>query len=249
MKEERFWLTLAEVCGTLAVVQLPFTPSRFGGLFFILLGVGCAGEWALMHYGAAQKQCVAISVVGRILFGLFVMSFAFVQIFVIQRGAYANAGDADYVLVLGALVNPDGNPSAALASRCDTAAGFLVEHPDAKAILCGAQGPDEPMAEAESMFNYLVKKGIDPGRLIKEDESSNTIENIGNAQKFLSPGDTVAIITSDYHLARARMLLRSAGLGSAGIPAPTPHPWQWLSVRCREYCSIVGLVVSGRWKI
>ncbi len=249
MKEERFWLTLAEVCGALAVVQLPFTPSRFGGLFFVLLGVGCAGEWALMHYGAEQKQCVMIAIVGRILFGIFVISFAFVQIFVIQRGAYSNADEADYVLVLGALVNPDGNPSAVLAARCDTAAVFLEEHLGTKAVLCGAQGPDEPMTEAESMYKYLVKKGVDPGRLIKEDESSNTIENIENAQKFLSPGDTVAIITSDYHLARARMLLRSAGLGSAGIPAPTPHPGQWLSVRCREYCSIIGLVVSGRWKM
>lgn len=248
MKEQRFWLTLAEVCGVLFIVQFPFIPSRFGGIFFLLLGLGCLGEWLLLRYGRNNKMCGSLSVLGRVLFGTFVVSFALIQLYVIQRGMYENAETADYILVLGALVNPDGRPSAALAARCDTAAEFLAMHPEAKAILCGAQGGDEPRTEAESMYEYLSNKGIAPERLIKEDESSNTIENIANAKKLLAPEDTVAIVTSDYHLARARMLLKSAGLGEAGIPAPTPHPGQWVAVRCREYCSIVGLMVSGRWR-
>ena len=38
-----------------------------------------------------------------------------------------------------------------------------------------------------------------------------------------------------------------AGLGDAGVPAKTPYPGQWMAVRCREYCSIMGLMFTGRW--
>ena len=42
-------------------------------------------------------------------------------------------------------------------------------------------------------------------------------------------------------------LLAHAGLGDAGVPAKTPYPGQWMAVRCREYCSIMGLMFTGRW--
>ncbi len=248
MREQKFWLALSGACAVLGVLQLPFAPSRFGGIFFILLCACCALESLLIRYSGSYKICGTLALAGRVSFVTFLVSFALIQVFIIQRGMYENADEADFILVLGALVNPDGNPSAALAARCDTAADFLTSHPDTKAILCGAQGPDEPTTEAEAMYQYLVKKGVPPERLIKEDDSSNTIENINNAKEFLKEGDKTAIITSDYHLARARMLLRSAGLGSDGIPAPTPHPGQWISVRCREYCSIIGLMLTGRWR-
>ena len=32
-----------------------------------------------------------------------------------------------------------------------------------------------------------------------------------------------------------------------GVPAKTPYPGQWMAVRCREYCSIMGLMFTGRW--
>ncbi len=248
MRERRFWPLLALVFGVMSAVQLPFKPSRFGGIFFLMLSLACVAEYMLIFREEEDKVCRILAVLGRVLFSVFVISFTLVQVFIIQRGMYSNAGEADYVLILGALVNPDGNPSAALAARCDTAKGFLDKHENAKAILCGAKGSNEPIAEAESMYNYLTGKGVDGRRLVKEAGSNNTIQNISNAKKLIKENDVVAIVTSDYHLARARMLLKKAGLGNAGIPAPTPHLWQWVSVRCREYCSIIGLMLTGRWK-
>lgn len=259
MKELHFWLDLAIVSFALALVQLPFVPSRFGAVFFLALGIGCTGEWAALKYRDENKVCRRLSILGRILFALFVASFAFIQIFVIQRGMEPDPGAeaADYVLVLGALVKPDGQPSAALSARCDTAAEFLQTHPGTKAVLCGGQGWNEPRTEASSMYDYMTAKGIASGRLLIEDQSSNTIENIRNAAALIESdaikthgaADTViAVITSDYHLARARVLMRhAANLPRLGIPAPTPYPAQWLSVRCREYCSILGLMLSNRW--
>lgn len=249
MNNRKFWLFLTIVSTFCALVQLPFPPTRFGGIFALILAAGCGGEWLMLTYQELHPVCATLAVAGKILFSIFLISFAFIQIFIIQRGIYADpeAENADYILVLGALVNPNGAPSLTLAARCDTAADFLETHPNAKAILCGGQGPDEPRPEAESMYDYMIAKGIDAARLLQENQSNNTIANIKNAKQFLSPGQRVAIITSDYHLARARKLLAAAGLGSAGIPAPTSFPAQWPAVRTREYCSILGLMLSGRW--
>ena len=251
MKEKRVWIGLAVLFAVIGVPQLFWKPSRFGGVFLLVLAIGCAGEWLMLCGREKYKACRVLSRVGRALFALFVLSFAAVPMFVIvvhfEENDYSAAPEADYYLTLGALVNPNGQPSAALAARCDTALGVLNTYPESRAILCGGQGGDEPRTEAEAMYEYMVSRGADPERLLLEDESSTTIANIDNAKKILPEGASVAVITNDYHLARARRLLAHAGLGDAGVPAKTPYPGQWMAVRCREYCSIMGLMFTGRW--
>lgn len=258
MIERRFWLALAALFAVGGVVQLPWAPSRFGAVFFLALAVGCVGMWLVLHGQEKYGVCRVLAVLGRVLFALFVVSFAAIQLFVIQAGMRTQATDtqAEYYIVLGALVNPDGQPSAALAARCDTAAELLAENPDSKAVLCGGQGSNEPCTEADSMFAYLTEqKGVDPARLLREDASTNTIENLENARTLIETAEardhesyTAAVVTSDYHLARAKVLMRRAGYEEGlGVPAPTPYPGQWVAVRCREYCSILGLMLTGRW--
>lgn len=260
MIERRFWLALAALFAVGGVVQLPWAPSRFGAVFFLALAVGCAGMWLVLHGQEKYGFCRVLAVLGRVLFALFVVSFAAIQLFVIQAGMRTQATDtqAEYYIVLGALVNPDGQPSAALAARCDTAAELLAESPDSKAVLCGGQGSNEPCTEADSMFVYLTEqKGVDPARLLREDASTNTIENLENARTLIETAEardhesyTAAVVTSDYHLARAKVLMRREGYEEGlGVPAPTPYPGQWVAVRCREYCSILGLMLTGRWTV
>lgn len=251
MKEKRVWIGLAMLFAVIGVPQLFWKPSRFGGVFLLALAIGCMGEWLMLCGREKCRVCRILSRVGRVLFALFVLSFAAVQVFVIgvtfEENDYSAAPQADYYLTLGALVNPNGQPSAALAARCDTALALLEAHPGSYAILCGGQGGDEPRTEAAAMRDYMISHGADADRLILEDKSSTTIENIANAKKLLPDGAGAAVITNDYHLARARRLLAHAGLGDAGVPAKTPYPGQWTAVRCREYCSIMGLVLTGRW--
>ena len=272
MKTYRFWLVLAAIFTVLGVVQLPWAPSRFGGLFFLVLAVGCFAEWLLLRNREKSKVCRVIAIVGKVLFSLFLVSFIGIQgIILTGMREDPDAENADYLLVLGARVYEDGRPSAALAARLDTALDFLAAHPDAKAVLCGGQGSNEPMPEADAMYEYMLQKGATADRLFRESKSTNTIQNIQNAYKIvdedskdsfdpvkygLSPDETdvysqyyiVAVVTSDYHLARARVLMgRTTGWTRLGIPAPTPYPAQRLAVHCREYCSILGLMLSGRW--
>lgn len=55
----------------------------------------------------------------------------------------------------------DGQPSAALAARCDAAIGVMNANPASRAILCGGQGGDEPRTEAEAMRDYMTAHGAD----------------------------------------------------------------------------------------
>lgn len=248
MRERKMWIGMAIVFAFLGVIQLPWAPSRFGGLFFLILAVGCAGEWYVLGKREKCKVCAALSVAGRVLFGLFVASFVAVQGIILSgMKPDEQAKQVEYLLVLGARVYEDGRPSAALAARLDTAYAFMQENKDVRAILCGGQGSNEPRPEAEAMYDYMIAKGMDADRFLIENQSNNTIENIENARTLIGDGHKTAVVTSDYHLARARVLMERGGLDACGIPAPTPYPAQRPSVHCREYSSIMGLMLSGRW--
>lgn len=250
MKPNEFsiWRVLAIVSAALAVLCIPFPPTRFGAAFFGALAIGCGGEAFAVRKAQASRAARGIARLGRVLFVLFLLSFLTVQgMILLGEQPDPEAESADYVLVLGAQIYPD-RPSAALKARLDTAFAYLERNPEATAILCGGQGSNEVMPEAWMMRDYLLERGVEGTRLLVEDESSNTIENIANARRaFLSDGDRTAVISSDFHLARARKLMASAGLDPYGVPAPTPYLAVRMVSHLREYGSIVGLIISGRW--
>ncbi len=86
-------------------------------------------------------------------------------------------GTVAYVVVLGAKVNPDG-PSVSLWDRICAAYTYLDTHPGVTAVLSGGRGTDEPITEAQCMYRELVELGIDPHRLILEEEATSTWENL-----------------------------------------------------------------------
>lgn len=251
MKAWKFWAGLAACCGIASAPMLSWAPARFGGIFFGTLAICCAGQALVLRNAKHSAICRFLSRLGHLLFILFVLSFLVVQ-GVIVHGMQPDpeASEADAVLVLGARVYESGAPSATLAARLDVAKQFLDEHPQALAVLCGGQGDNEPVPEAWAMRDYLLAQGVSADRLILEDASNNTIQNIANAKTLLDTtfGDyRTAVISSDFHLARARRLMESAQLDAYAIPAPTPYLAQRAALHLREYGSIMGLVLTGRW--
>lgn len=127
--------------------------------------------------------------------------------------------NADTMIILGAQVR--GNPavpSAILKERLDAAVPYLLENPETKVIVTGGQGPDETDTEANVMADYLIQQNIDPKRIIKENQSTRTEENIRNAKKLTELGKTV-IVTSDFHMYRGLMLARRENVEATGLPA------------------------------
>lgn len=170
----------------------------------------------------------------------------------IKTGNWMNAGrlpaangENQYAIILGAKVNGE-IPSLSLRYRLEAALDYAKKHPEVKFILSGGQGPDEDITEAEAMKRYLMENGIEEDRLILETASTSTYENIQFSKKLLpSSVNSVTIVTSDYHLARAREIARQLDLESDAVSAKTPKVVEW-KLTTRERLALLKTSVFGR---
>lgn len=155
-------------------------------------------------------------------------------------------GEPRIMVILGCQVMSWG-PSILLQDRLNTALDYLKDHPDMTVVVSGGQGPDEPTTEAEAMYDYLVEKGVAPGRILLEDESHNTVQNMRYTLALLEregydPGGGVLVVSNGFHLARARVLWdRVTGEGEtlSTLAAPSTHGPSRLKMYIREPFALI----------
>ncbi|MBC1465238.1 YdcF family protein [Listeria welshimeri] len=135
----------------------------------------------------------------------------------------------DFLIVLGSgLIGGDRVPPL-LASRLNRAIKFhekqyLKKGKRATFIVSGGQGANETISEAEAMRAYLIEKGIDENFIIMEDKSVNTLQNMKFSKEKMDaimPTYNSLFATNNFHLFRAGIYARKAGLKSQGIGAKT----------------------------
>lgn len=146
----------------------------------------------------------------------------------------------DYVIVLGAGL--DGTtPSLTLVDRLERTVGYLSRFSESIAIVSGGMGNGEDITEAEAMARYLMRHGIDSSRIIKEERATNTNENLEFSKKIIEArgGGSVAIISSDYHIFRARRLAKSHGIAATMLAAKSSLPILRLNYAVREGFALV----------
>ena len=132
-------------------------------------------------------------------------------------------GEADYLLILGHALEND-SPSDVLISRCEKAAEYLKEHKNTIAIACGGiTGKQQTKSEATVIKELLTERGIEEERIILEDKSTTTAENFYNAKKLMGEDKTAFLLSSSYHLLRARALAKFCGIDAKTVSAPTPE--------------------------
>ena len=106
----------------------------------------------------------------------------------------------DCIIVLGAQVKGT-NITDSLKRRLDRAVRYLREFPETKVIVSGGKGPGEDITEADAMGDYLISCGIDPGRIVRENRSASTRENLRYSGKYTDPEhDSVGIVTNGVHM-------------------------------------------------
>ena len=144
--------------------------------------------------------------------------FCFIEVLIISQMGSKGKADLDYIIVLGAKVNKNEVPSKPLYWRINAAEKYLKSNPETIAILSGGKGADEPISEAQCMFNELTKRGISPERLILEDESRDTNQNIRNSLNLM-PGDAeFGVVSNNFHVYRAvRISEKISGKEVSGI--------------------------------
>ncbi|MBC2018620.1 YdcF family protein [Listeria seeligeri] len=135
----------------------------------------------------------------------------------------------DFLIVLGSgLIGGDRVPPL-LASRLDRAITFYEKQLAKKGkratfIVSGGQGDNEIISEAEAMRGYLISKGIEETFIIMENKSVNTLQNMQFSKKKMDaimPEYNSLFSTNNFHLFRASLYARKAGLKSQGIGAKT----------------------------
>lgn len=131
--------------------------------------------------------------------------------------------------------------SPMLMRRLEAAEEYLKKYPDVKVVVSGGQGSGEDVSEAKVMKDYLVSKGIDEDRILMEDKSVNTYENIKFSKALLEEigeiTDEVVIITDGFHQYRAGFLAKKNGIKAYAINAETnpdyvPTYWvrEWIGI-------------------
>ncbi len=166
-------------------------------------------------------------------------------------GAASGDGDReyDYIIVLGAAVHGD-TPSLSLVERVSAAADYMKEHPDSTAIVSGGQGDDENISEAEAMYVWLMQNGIDKSRVILEDKSASTLENLENSFAIIrsrgdDPNTAAAVVTSEYHIYRAKLLAQSLGVSVGSVAAHTTYAPIMINYFLREAFGVTYQWVFG----
>lgn len=154
-------------------------------------------------------------------------------------------GSKAYAIILGAKVNGK-TPSLSLRYRLESAVAYAKLHPHVTFILSGGQGPDEDISEAEAMRNFMVEHGIEEERLVLESTSTSTYENLVNSKKLLPEGvHEVTIISSDYHIARARMIAKKLDLETDVVAAKTPASVK-AQQQLRERLALIKTKIVGK---
>lgn len=176
--------------------------------------------------------------------------FAAVEVPIIKNARTDPDPGREYLIVLGAAVHGD-TPSLSMVHRLEGAQEYLERFPDSIAIVSGGQGAGENKSEAQAMSEWLIDRGIAPERIVMEDKSTSTTENLTNSFAIIrsmggEPDGNTAIVSSPYHLFRAKSMAALQGVTAAGVAGKADYPIITLNYFIREAFGVTHLWVFGR---
>lgn len=247
----RLMLSMAVLCCLLSCYfYFGITGYTFASFIFLSIGILLLGFIPI--YLASKKGKKWAIWVKRILLSLIcigMLSFFMAEAFVISYSVGEDEKAAEYIIVLGAGLNGT-QPSTSLLHRLKAAAEYLEKHPKATAIVSGGRGPGEYITEAEAMETWLCTYGIAPERIIKEEKSTSTLENIAFSKAIIELAGNdisgpIGIVSSEYHLYRAQQYAKSLGVNTFGIPGKTNTPSLKLNYFIREGAGVLYMWILG----
>ena len=222
---------------------------NIGNITGVIVSLIMIGYALLFNSINAWIKKLASKKAGRRVVAAFSFVFSVVLVSAVVIGtlmitATTKTGQGDEVLiVLGCKVNGD-QPSAMLGERLMAAKQYLDTHESAVCIVSGGKGDDEGISEAQCMYNWLVKNGVEKDRIYLEDKSTSTLENIEFSTKILEEeklGTNVAIATNEFHIFRAGKVAEKNGLTYCAVPAKT----DWWLVPTYSVREMYGIVLTA----
>lgn len=208
---------------------LPFW--LFMAFIFLLFAIIliCHSRYQILNYipKIIRTVVIILLVTGTLFFGV-------MEGLVISGMNDTADGQVEYVIVLGAQVRGT-RITKMLARRIDAAEEYLNEYPDCKVICTGGQGIGEDISEAEAIKGKLIENGIDEDRILIEDESASTNENLKFSLELINDKDAkIAVVTNNYHVYRGKLLAKHVGFTNVQGIAGESEPILFLNYLVRE---------------
>lgn len=211
-------------------VWMPLT----GGVCLFLYGMFRSRMRQYLRFG------VKLDAIILIIIGLLIVFFVVTSVILMtgfQR--YQNQNTTQTVVVLGCKVKED-QPTKMLAYRLNKAYDILRKYPNMKCVVTGGQGEDERYPESQVMKQYLVDKGIDEDRILEENQSKSTQENLKFTKQIIEQhqlSKEIVIVTDFFHQYRANYYAHKEGFISQGASCYT-NPYLVYSYWFREILAV-----------
>lgn len=232
--------------------------ARFVNTLGIIISLLLVGGEALITFGDDRVSGSAMYVLvhdifanvfaaGYLYFECMIIGVMITQIILSKKNPTYNK---DFIIILGCGIRKDGTPLPLLRSRIDKAIEFRnaqLKNTGKKVIFIpsGGQGSDEVISESESISRYLLDRGVTHDEIIKEDKSTNTLENMKFSKNIIdkiNKDAKVAFATSNYHVFRSGIFASKANMLTTGIGAKSKW-YFWPNALVREF---IGLLVGRR---
>ena len=238
-----WWLSAGAMLGVVAALW-SFGPS--GYRFASAVPALCAAMIVLFRFGKRPVK-IAASVLVGLLAAVLLAAEAPIAVSALSEPAPG----APYVVVLGAAVYGE-TPSLSLENRVKRAIEYLEANPNAKVVVSGGQGEGENISEAECMRRYLEAHGIEADRILMEDHSTSTMENLTFSKAVIErdggSAEKIVIVSSGYHLYRAKEMASSLGMDADGAASDDGYPVFMCGMYLREALAVGKLRLFGSWE-
>lgn len=216
-------------------------PAALG---FLLAGI-LAGKIVLRKWQKRLMMFVLIPIV---------CIFLVIEMIILSGFFQKPKEEPQYIIVLGTTVYESG-PCYLLRQRLKEAAKWAETYENAKIVVTGGQGKKEPFTEGSEMKRYLVEElGVDQDRIIVEEKSMNTYENMTFTGEILEKTDEtfsyentpVLVVTNNFHMFRSMQIAKKAGFNNvSGGPSGT-YIYLFPHYMVREFCAVLKNLALGR---
>lgn len=150
--------------------------------------------------------------------------------------------DKDFIIILGAQIRNDGTLTPLLKSRVDRAIDFAQKqkketNKDIIYVPSGGKGSDEVISESEAIRNYLIANGIKPEKIIIENKSTSTKENMKFCKEKIdkvNKDGKIAFSTTNYHVFRSGVIANNEGIECEGMGSKTKW-YFYINALIREF--------------
>lgn len=186
-------------------------------------GISGFGFSLIIRYILRRQLCLSVWLVNLVylIIAVSVIAFLILESLLVFCSHQKAEADLDYLLVLGAQIK-ENKVSKNLKKRLDTALIYLRQNKRTQVIVSGGRGTNELISEAAAMKAYLLDQGIESDRILTEDQSSNTTENLRFSRRLIRQNASVAIVTNGFHIYRSVKLAKKQEISRLyALVAPT----------------------------